>query len=174
MNYIVVGFIVATILMYALALVLSPETVGEGLKISYRTLTDPNIGLIPLIIAATLIMGLAQAAIPKDVITNFLGEVAGLKGIGLGTLLGIVIPGSAYAIFPLLGGLYKAGVGTIVAFTSAWSLVSLSRIPTEIPFLGAKIVAVRILVLVIFPAVSGILGQAAFSQISRFIITSGL
>ncbi|MDH5795093.1 MAG: hypothetical protein OEZ24_03190 [Candidatus Bathyarchaeota archaeon] len=55
MNCVVVGFVVATILMYALALVLSPETVGEGLKISYRTLTDPNIGLIPLIVAATLI-----------------------------------------------------------------------------------------------------------------------
>jgi len=128
MNYVLVGFVVVAFLMYAIASILSPETVGQGLKISYRTLTDPNIGLIPLIIAAILISGLAEAAIPKEVISNFLGEEAGLKGIGLGTLLGIIIPGSPYAIFPLVGGLYKAGagVGTIIAFISAWSLVSLS------------------------------------------------
>jgi len=52
MNYGAVGFVVATILRYALALVPSPETVGEGLKTSYRKLTDPNIGLIPLIVAS--------------------------------------------------------------------------------------------------------------------------
>ncbi len=53
MNYVVVGFVIVAFLMYAIASILSPETVGQGLKISYRTLTDPNIGLIPLIIAAT-------------------------------------------------------------------------------------------------------------------------
>lgn len=169
MNYVVIGFVVAAVLMYAIAFVISPEIVGEGLKISFRTLADPSIGLIPLILSATLIAGLAQAAIPKEVISSFLGEEAGLKGIGLGTLLGIVMPGSPYAIFPLVGGLYKAGagVGTIIAFISAWSLVSLSRIPTEIPFLGTKIVAVRILVSLIFSIVLGILGQAAFSQTSK-------
>jgi len=169
MNYVVVGFVVVAFLMYVFALVFSPETVGLGLKISYRTLTDPSIGLIPLIIAATLISGLVEAAIPKEVISSFLGEEAGLKGIGLGTFLGIVIPGSPYAIFPLVGGLYKAGagVGTIIAFVSAWSLVSLSRIPTEIPFLGTKIVVARILVSLLFPVLLGILGQAAFSQVSK-------
>jgi len=169
MNYVVVGFLVAAVMMYAIVFIFSPETVGQGLRISYRTLTDPNIGLIPLIIGATLISGLAEAAIPKEVMSSFLGEEAGLKGIGLGTLLGIIMPGSPYAIFPLVGGLYKAGagVGTIIAFVSAWSLVSLSRIPTEIPFLGTKIVAVRILVSLIFAVILGILGQAAFSQVSK-------
>jgi uncharacterized membrane protein YraQ (UPF0718 family) len=169
MNYVVIGFVVVAVLMYATAFAFNPQTVVEGLKISVKTLTDPNIGLIPLIISATLIAGLAQAVVPKEVLSSFLGEEAGLKGIGLGSLLGIVIPGSPYAIFPLVGGLYKggAGVGTIIAFVSAWSLVSLSRIPTEIPFLGTKIVAVRIIVSLIFPIVLGILGQVAFSQISK-------
>jgi len=122
-------------------------------------LTDPNIGIASLI----------QAAIPRQVIADFLGEEAGLKGIALGTLLGSVMPGSPYVIFPLVGGLYRAGagVGTVIAFVSAWSLISLSRVPTEIPFLGTKIVAVRIAVSLIFPIVLGILGQIVFSQISK-------
>ena len=169
MNYVVLGFIVAAILVYVVGFVLNPDIIREGLKISFRTWTDPNIGLIPLIVSATLIASLAQAAIPRQVITDFLGEESGLKGIAVGTLLGSVIPGSPYVIFPLVGGLYKAGagVGTIIAFISAWSLVSLSRIPTEIPFLGAKMVAVRIVVSLVFPVVLGILGQVVFSQASK-------
>ena len=169
MNYIVIGFAFVAVLMYAIAFAFNPETVGEGLKISVKTLTDPNIGLIPLVISATLIAGLAQAAVPKEALSGFLGEESGLKGIGLGSLLGFVIPGSPYAIFPLVGGLYKAGagVGTIIAFVSAWSLVSISRIPAEIPFLGTKIVAVRIIVSFTIPIVLGILGQATFSQLSK-------
>jgi len=168
-NYVVLGFIVVAILVYVVGFVLNPDIVREGLKISFRTWTDPDIGLIPLIVSATLIASLAQAAIPRQVITDFLGEEAGLKGIALGTFLGSVMPGSPYVIFPLLGGLYKAGagVGTIIAFVSAWSLVSLSRIPTEIPFLGAKMVAVRIVVSLVFPVVLGILGQVVFSQASK-------
>ena len=146
MNYVVIGFVVASVLMYVVGYALNPESVREGLKISFKTWIDPNIGLIPLVVSATLIAGFVQAYIPRQIIANFLGEEAGLRGIALGTLLGSVVPGSPYSIFPLVGGLYRAGagVGTIIAFVTAWSLISLSRIPTEIPFLGPKIVAVRL------------------------------
>ena len=169
MNYVVIGFIVVAVLIYTVGFVLNPDIVTKGLKISFRTLTDPDIGLIPLVVSATLIAGLVQATIPRQVISDFLGEEAGLKGIALGTFLGSVMPGSPYVIFPLIGGLYKsgAGVGTVVAFVSAWSLISLARIPIELPFLGTKMVAVRIAVSLIFPIVLGILGQIAFSQISK-------
>ena len=169
MNYIVLGFIVVAVLMYAVGFALNPESVRQGLKISFKTFTDPNIGLIPLVVSATLIASLVQAAIPRQVIANFLGKEAGLKGIALGALLGSVIPGGPYVTFPLVGGLYRAGagVGTIIAFVSAWSLISLARIPLEVPFLGTKMVIVRIAVSLIFPIVLGILGQIVFSQILK-------
>jgi len=167
MNYIVLGFIVATILMYVVAFAVSPDFVRQGLKISYDIFIDPNIGLIPLIVTATLIAGLVQAAIPKEVIANFLGKEAGLKGIALGSVLGSVVPGGPYVVFPLLGGLYRAGagVGTVIAFVTAWSLISLSRIPMEIPFLGIKIVALRLALSLILPIVLGVLGEMIFSKL---------
>ena len=169
MSYVVLGFIIAAVLMYLVGFTVSPESVREGLRISFRVFTDPDIGLIPLVVSGTLIAGLVQAAIPREVITDFLGAEAGLRGIALGAISGSVMPGSPYVIFPLVGGLYRAGagVGTIIAFVSAWSLISLARIPTEIPFLGTKIVAIRIAVSLIFPIVLGVLGQIVFSQISR-------
>jgi len=167
MNYIVLGFVVATILMYVIAFAVSPDSVREGLKISYDIFVDPNIGLIPLIITATLIAGLVQAVIPKEVIANLLGKEAGLRGIALGSLLGSVVPGGPYVVFPLLGGLYRAGagVGTVIAFVTAWALISLSRIPMEIPFLGIKIVALRLALSLILPIVLGLLGEMIFSKL---------
>jgi len=167
MNYIVLGFIVATIIMYVVAFAVSPDSVRQGLKISYDIFVDPDIGLIPLIITATLIAGLVQAAIPKEIIANFLGKEAGLKGMALGSLLGSVVPGSPYVIFPLLGGLYRAGagVGTIIAFVTAWSLISLARIPMEIAFLGTKIVALRLALSLILPVVLGAFGEMVFSKL---------
>jgi len=93
MNYTVLGFIVATITMYVVAFAVSPDSVRQGLKTSYDTFVDPDIGLIPLIITATLIAGLVQATIPREVIANFFGEEAGLKGMALGSLYEAWCPG---------------------------------------------------------------------------------
>lgn len=167
MNYTVLGFVVATILVYAVAYAVNPDYVSQGLKTSYDIFVNPKIGLIPLIITATLIAGLAQAAIPKEIIANLLGKEAGLKGIALGSFLGSVVPGGPYVVFPLLGGLYRAGagVGTVIAFVTAWSLISLARIPLEIPFLGTKIVALRLALSLILPIALGVLGQIIFSKL---------
>lgn len=167
MNYTVLGLIAITILMYLIAFAVNPDYVGQGLKNSYDVFVNPKIGLIPLIITATLIAGLVQAAIPREVIAGFLGKEAGLRGIALGSLLGSVVPGGPYVIFPLLGGLYRAGagVGTVIAFVTAWGLISLSRIPTEIPFLGTKIVALRLALSLILPIVLGVFGQIIFSKL---------
>ena len=48
MNYTVLGFVVATILMYAIAFAVSPDYVKNGLEISYDIFVNPKIGLIPL------------------------------------------------------------------------------------------------------------------------------
>jgi len=167
MNYTVLGFVITTILMYAIAFALSPNSVRQSLKISYDIFVDPEIGLIPLIITATLIAGLVQAGISKEVIADFLGKEAGLKGIALGSLLGSLVPGGPYVIFPLLGGLYRAGagIGTLIAFVTAWSLISLARIPMEVAFLGTKIVALRLALCVILPIVVGLLGEMIFSKL---------
>jgi len=167
MNYTVLGFIIVTVLMYVIAFAVSPDSVRQGLKISYNIFVDLDIGLIPLIITATLIEGLMQAAIPSEVIANFLGKEAGLKGIALGSLLGSVVPGGPYVVFPLLGGLYRAGVGvgTVIAFVTAWSLISLARIPMEFAFLGIKIVALRLALSLILPIVLGVLGEMIFSKL---------
>ena len=56
--------------------------------------------------------------------------------------------------FPVIASLFKMGVaiGPLVAYLSAWSLFGLQRvIMWEIPFLGPKVVAIRIAVSFLFP-----------------------
>lgn len=167
MNYTVIGFIVVCVLMYVIAFFFNPSYVKGGLQLSLKTFLDPKIGLIPLIVSATLIAGLVQTLIPRASITSLLGREAGFKGIAIGALIGALLPGGPYVVLPLLGGLYKAGagVGTIISFVTSWALISLTRVPIEISFLGVKVTAIKIGLSMLLPLVMGTIGQRIFDML---------
>lgn len=130
--------------------------------------TDPNIGLIPLILAAVFIGGLVQTIVPNELITGWLGRESGIKGIVLGALMGSIMPGGPYVSFPITGAIYRAGasVGVIIAFVSGWSLIAFARLPLEIPFLGKNVVAIRITASLIFPVIIGVIGQMIYNALN--------
>jgi uncharacterized membrane protein YraQ (UPF0718 family) len=167
MNYIVLGFVVLVLLMYGVAYCSNPEKAFQGLRNSYKTFTDPEIGLVPLIASAILIGGLVQSIIPGEVISDLLGQEAGLRGLASGSVLGAVVPGGPYVAFPIAGALYRSGasIGAVVAFVSSWSLIALSRLPYEIPFLGVKLVALRVAASLAFPILIGLITQLIHSHV---------
>ena len=68
----------------------------------------------------------------------------------------------------MIASLFKMGVGIgpLVAYLSAWSLFGLQRvIMWEIPFLGAKVVAIRIAVSLLFPLVAGWLCELVWDKL---------
>lgn len=168
MNYVALGFVIAAILLYSITFIVSPNSATQGLRESLRIFTDPSIGFIPLIVAAILVAGLVQAIVPRELIAGLLGEEAGLKGIALGVLFGSVTPGGPFVAFPLVGGLYRAGagVGTVLAYISAWSLLGIVRVPMEIPFIGVKLVAIRIVASLVFPFIIGVIGQTIYNHVA--------
>ncbi len=167
MNYIVIGFVVLVLVMYGVSFSYDPEKAIQGLRNSYKTFTDPKIGLIPLIASAILIAGLVQSIIPGEMVSKLLGQEAGLKGLVTGTFLGAIMPGGPYVAFPIAGVLYRSGasIGAIVAFVSGWSLIALSRLPYEIPFLGVKFAALRIVASLAFPILIGLITQLIHSRL---------
>lgn len=90
-----------------------------------------------------------------------------MKGLVIGSAMGALMPGGPYVAFPIAGALWKlgAGVGTLIAFISAWSLLAIWRIPLELPFMGTQLVAVRILISFVFPIVLGFLGGTVYRLI---------
>jgi uncharacterized membrane protein YraQ (UPF0718 family) len=72
--------------------------------------------------------------------------------------------------FPIVASLFKVGVGIgpLVSYLTAWSLLGLQRIIMwEIPFLGPKVVAVRFAVSFFFPFLAGLVLRDCLGKTSR-------
>ena len=142
----------------------SPELAGRGLTSTGVLILE----IAPRMIAAFILAGLIQAVVPQDVIVGWMGHGSGLKGILIGMSLGTVTPGGPMTHFPIVASLFKVGVGVgpLVSYLTAWSLFGLQRvIMWEIPFLGAKVVAVRVAVSFFFPLLAGWLCELIWDRL---------
>lgn len=134
----------------------------KGLKTGF----DFFIKIFPILLLAFTIVGMIQVLIPKELILKWVGEGSGLKGIFIGSAAGVLTPGGPFVCFPIAASIYKsgAGIGTIVAYIAAWGLLSLTRFPFEITFLGMKFVVIRVLATLILPPAAGIIAHTFFQR----------
>ena len=160
----------STVVMLAAALVAlivvywkSPAAASNGLAATGALILE----IIPRMIAAFTLAGLIQAVVPQEVIVGWMGHGSGFKGLLIGMVLGSVTPGGPMTHFPVIASLYKVGIGVgpLVAYLTAWSLFGLQRIIMwEIPFLGAKVVALRVAVSFFFPFLAGWLCELIWNK----------
>jgi uncharacterized membrane protein YraQ (UPF0718 family) len=162
--------LIPTIVMVVVALVLLGFAYGqgvhaEGLRSGVRTF----LSILPLLLAVFAIAGLVEVLVPKEKVAALLGDQAGLRGIFLGCLAGAVTPGGPYVSFPLVATIYHAGagVGTVVAFITAWSLWAVARLPMEIGFVGPKLTLIRVLSTLIFPPIAGLIARGLLGGLAR-------
>ena len=82
------------------------------------------LGILPLLVFAFIIAGMAQVLFPQELLLNWIGKDSGFRGILIGTIAGGLAPGGPYVSLPIAAGLLRtgAGVGTMVAFLTGWSL----------------------------------------------------
>jgi len=148
------------IVLYAVAYWRSPAVVAPGALGAWRTFLD----ILPLLVVSFAIAGLVQVWVPRDLIGRYLGAQSGLRGIGIGCLIGAITPGGPYVSFPIVAAIYKAGagIGTVVAFITAWSLWALARLPMEMALIGPTVTLKRLAATLIFPPLAGILARALF------------
>jgi uncharacterized membrane protein YraQ (UPF0718 family) len=155
----------AAAVMLAAVYYKSPSAASAGLNATGSLILE----ITPRMIAAFTLAGLFQAIVPQEVIVRWMGHGSGLKGIIIGMSLGGVTPGGPMTHFPVIASLYKLGVGIgpLIAYLTAWSLFGLQRvIMWEIPFLGPRVVAVRISVSFLFPLLAGWLSQWLWDKFS--------
>ena len=132
----------------------------EGIKMAI-TLT---IQIAPLLLFAFIIAGMMNALIPRHFISQWIGSESGFRGILVGSLAGAMTPGGPFVSFPLAAGFLKAGagVGTMVAFITGWSLWAFTRFPLEVGILGWRFTLIRFLCTLIFPPLSGLIASFLF------------
>ena len=161
----------ATLFMIAAAAIMlvlvywnSPAAANKGLNATGALIIE----VLPRMVAAFTLAGLIQAIIPQAMIVSWMGQGSGLKGIVIGMTLGGLTPGGPMTHFPIVASLYKIGVGVgpMVSYLTAWSLFGLQRIIMwEIPFLGAKVVALRVVVSFAFPFFAGWLCELIWGKL---------
>jgi uncharacterized membrane protein YraQ (UPF0718 family) len=162
------NMLIPTIIMAVLAVVLLAVgySKGEGQHIQgLRSGVKMIVEILPLLLFAFIVAGMVQVLLPQELLSRWIGEESGLKGIFIGTVAGGLTPGGPYVSLPLVAGLLKAGagVGTLVAFLTAWSLWAVARLPMELGILGWKFTFVRLICTFFFPPIAGFLAQMFFS-----------
>jgi uncharacterized membrane protein YraQ (UPF0718 family) len=142
------------VVLLAIAFWQGSDLPREGLLTAGRTLWR-NLAILLL---GFLIAGLVQVLIPEDLLTRWLGAEAGFKGVLIGCAAGGLVPGSPYAVFPLVAALYQAGagLGAVVGFVSAWALWSVTRLPVEIALIGPRPALVCYAITFVVPPIAGL------------------
>ncbi len=142
------------LLATALAYYKSPSLAWEGARSAWRM----GVAILPALAVGVLLGGMVQVLLPRDLVAAYAGEDSGLTGLIIATIAGSITPGGPFVTFPVVASLWKAGtgVGPLVAYMTAWSLLGFHRILIyEIPILGGRFVTIRLLTVVTLPLLAG-------------------
>jgi uncharacterized membrane protein YraQ (UPF0718 family) len=153
-----------TVVMFVIAVVLFiiASLQGEGKNIAgLKSAWNMTLQIIPLLIFAFIIAGLVQTLIPRDLISSWVGDESGFRGILIGTVAGALTPGGPYVSLPIAAGLLKTGasIPTMVAFVTGWSLMSVARIPLEVGIMGWRFTLIHLLSVIIFAPLAGLIAS---------------
>lgn len=151
------------LVLFALALRKGEGAHVEGLKSSGWMLLE----VLPLLVFAFAVAGLVQVLLPHATIARWVGAESGMRGILIGSVAGGLSPGGPYVAMPIAVGLLKAGagVGTMVAYLTGWSLWAVSRLPLEVGLLGWKFTAIRLVSSLVFPPLAGLVAHLLFRDV---------
>ena len=160
--------LIPTVVMafFAVVLVIIGYSKGEGQHITgLKSALKMTTEILPLLVFAFIVAGMIKVLLPQELMSRWVGEESGFRGILIGTVAGGIMPGGPYVSLPLAAGLLRAGagLGTMVAFLTAWSLWAVARMPMEIGIMGWKFTLVRLACTFFFPPIARLLAQAFFS-----------
>jgi len=155
------------ILIYLTAAWLTVVALSRGTGTFRRGIAravEQALTLVPRMIFALIAAGFIVKLIPTELIGRYLGVEAGFTGILIGSLAGLLVPSGPVIAFAIAAAFANQGaaVPALVSFVSAWSIFAAHRVVIfEIPLLGARFTAVRLLSAFPLPVVAGSLSLLA-------------
>ena len=138
----------ATIILWILTIILiffawmrKDGTLKKGLVLGWNTLKKNFL----ILLLGFALVGFVNILSPTQLIQDLIGPDTGVKGLLLGEVIGMLLPGGPYAVFPIIAILYNEGAGFAPAITiiTSWATLALISIPFEIPFMGWRFSAIR-------------------------------
>lgn len=155
--------IIATVIVLVVALFI-PAKSNNVFTVAWKAL----LGAIKIMISVFIFIGLLQVWVSTEKLSAFLGKEAGWKRFLLSSVIPIFIGGSLFTIFPMLKTLKDKGASyaALFAFITAWSGKG-PLIPLEIHFLGVKFSILRILIIIPFSVIMGLLGELIMETLEK-------
>jgi uncharacterized membrane protein YraQ (UPF0718 family) len=114
--------------------------------------------VLPRLIPALIVTGLIQVLVPQETVSRHFGREAGFRALIIATLAGMVTPGGPMVSVPFMVVAAHSGAGlpSLVAYMTSWSLFGLQRIIAwEAPLMGWKFVLTRVVSTIAFPVLAG-------------------
>jgi uncharacterized protein len=142
-----------------------PGLAGDGLLAGGRLLR----GVAPELILGFALAGLVDVLVPSETLVRWLGGESDTRGILVGWVVGLVIPGGPYVFFPVVAALFRQGAApaALLTLVAAKTLVSPIRMLTyEAPVLGWPLTLARLVPGVLVPPLIGWLGGALYRWFS--------
>ena len=163
--------LIPTIVLASVALILlfiGYQKGGGAHVAGLKTAANLLLQIFPLLISAFIIAGIIPLLIPQEQISRWVGAESGMRGILVGTVVGGCLPGGPFVTLPIAAGLLQvgAGVGTMVALVTGWSLLAFSRLPLEIGIMGWKFTLIRLACTFFFPPIAGFIANRIFGNVS--------
>jgi uncharacterized membrane protein YraQ (UPF0718 family) len=143
-------------LLILMAYVKNPSLPMEGLKAGGKLFWD----ILPAMILAFIAAGMITKVLPREFLTQWMGEGSGFRGLVVASVAGSLTPGGPFIQFPIVAALLKSGAGIapLMTYVSAWALLSVNRfLVFEMPVLGLKLSVVRMAASLVFPIMIGLL-----------------
>ena len=151
------------LIIYVSPIILGAYAYSRGDKSFQKGLVrglEQFIIIVPRMICALIAAEFVAMLIPTEVISQFLGDEAGIVAILIGSLTGLIIPSGPVISFSIAATFANAGasIPAVIAFLTAWSIFSAHRILIyEIPLLGTSFLRLRLISVLILPILSGVL-----------------
>lgn len=132
----------------------------RGVKQGWLTLRRT----LPLLVVAFVIVGYVNALSPQNLVQTWIGPDSGWQGLLLAEVVGMLLPGGPYVVFPLIATLYNAGAGLapVVTLVTSWATLALLSVTFELPFLGWRFTLVRWGLGLACPLLAGGIAQLLF------------
>ena len=137
-----------------LLLLIFPDKKDDVVRVSMDFLIE----MILILPAVMILLGLFAVWVPRDMVVKFLGRASGVKGVVLSIILGALPTGPLYIAFPIAAALLRKGarVSNIIIFLSAWACIKIPQELVELQFLGARFMALRLVLTIIFVIIMGL------------------
>lgn len=136
-------FIVASIIILV-TYIFSKEMGLKAIDTVWMSFKEMIIILPPIFV----LMGLLDEWVPKDVMSKYMGEGSGWKGILISIFIGSAAAGPLYGAFPVAAVFMKKGVKltNIFIFIGAWSTTKIPMFLFELSSMGSKFAITRLII----------------------------